>query len=111
MDKHITKLLTSVGVRRTLKGFRYIKYGLMLCVKDENYLLYICKEMYPAIANRFDTSPSNVERCIRTAVENCWTYGNRKLLNKIAGYDLQIKPTNSEFIDIMYNYVSYAGDK
>lgn len=101
----VTSLMLSLGIHSTLKGFHYLRYGLGLCMEDEDYLLSVYKELYPKIAVRFDTSQDGVEHCIRTAVYNCWYKGNRKLLFKIAGYELTHKPTNGEFIDILYHYL------
>lgn len=104
-NKDITIVLTSLGVSRTIKGFRYLEYGLELCLDNEDYLLYVFKDLYPAIANKFDTTRSCVEHCIRTAVESCWVRGNRKLLINMNGFELRQRPTNGEFIDIVYNYL------
>lgn len=107
----ITMLLSKLGVRSTNKGFHYIRYALELCLEDENYLLVVFKELYPKIAEEFDATKLSVEHCIRTAVNNCWSNGNRKLLFKIAGYELPQKPTNGEFIDILYRYLEYINTK
>lgn len=44
------------------------------------------------------------EHDIRTMVNVCWE-GNKKLLDEIAGYPLEYKPTNSEFIDMLAYYL------
>ena len=31
---NISKLITSLGIRSTLKGYRYLKYGLELCMQN-----------------------------------------------------------------------------
>lgn len=102
---NITSFMSSLGIRSTLKGFYYVKYGLELCMEDEDYLLFVYKNLYTKIAIRFDTTQNGVESCIRTVVNNCWYKGNRKLLCEIAGYELTQKPTNGEFIDILYRYL------
>ncbi|MCI9546986.1 MAG: hypothetical protein HFH60_09925 [Lachnospiraceae bacterium] len=103
---NITSLMLSLGIHSTLKGFHYLKYGLGLCMENEDYLLSVYKDLYPDIAAHFGASQDSVEHCIRTAVYNCWYKGNRKLLFKIAGYELNQKPTNGEFIDILYHYLN-----
>lgn len=101
----LSKLLLSLGIHGTLKGFRYIKYGLNLCLENEDYLISIYKALYPDIAKHFGTTPERVEHCIRTAVSNCWHKGNKELLFEIAGYELPQKPTNGKFFDILYHYL------
>lgn len=59
------------------------------------------KELYPMIAEKFNTTPSRVERAIRHAIELAWDRGNVELMNKVFGYTIDVergKPTNSEFI-------------
>ena len=103
---NISKLIRSLGIRSTLKGYRYLKYGLELCMRDEDYLLAVYKELYPDIAEYFGTTQDGVEHCIRTAVCSCWYKGNRSLLYKIAGSELLQTPTTSELIDILYHYLN-----
>ena len=61
----------------------------------------ITKELYPEIANKYDTSVSRVERAIRHAIEVSWNRGNLDLMEEIFGHSVdydRAKPTNSEFI-------------
>lgn len=103
--QNIRKLVSSLGIHTKYKGFRYIPYALELCLRDEEYMHAICKRLYVDVGKKFDTQPRNVEHCIRTAIEYCWQQGNRKLLIELAGYQLRDKPTNSEFISILYQYL------
>ena len=62
----------------------------------ENYkghLSKACKEIQ--ILNS-----SNIEHDIRTIVNVCWE-NHRERLEQIAGYPLEYRPTNSEFIDMI----------
>ena len=43
----------------------------------------------------------SVERNIRTVIKVCWEHGNKSLLEKIALRPLHLKPTSSEFFDII----------
>ena len=105
MKKKITKLLLSLGIRSTYQGFQYLCYGLELCLESEDYLLSVYKNLYVDIGVKFHTNRNNIERCIRTVVSYCWERGNRELLMELAGYELKDKPTNGEFIDILYQYL------
>lgn len=56
---------------------------------------------YPAIAQKYHTTPSRVERAIRHAIELAWDRGNVETMTKLFGYTISLergKPTNSEFI-------------
>lgn len=105
MHDPITNLLLKLGIHSTYRGFRYLHAALTLCLQNENYLLFIHKSLYAEIATKYETSRDNVEHCMRTAILHCWNHGNRDFLDKIAGYPLRSKPTNSEFIDILYHYL------
>jgi len=63
----IKKFLLEKGVKLTSRGFDYIEYALELCKKDKTYLYKITMRLYPAIAKKFETSASKVERAIRSA--------------------------------------------
>ena len=98
-------LLLCLGIPSTYLGFRYLTYAVHLCLQNEDYLTSVYKTLYTDIAGHFETSRQNVEHCIRTAVSRCWYHGNREMLLQIAKYPLMMKPTNSEFIDILYHHL------
>lgn len=100
------QLLHDLGIHTTILGFHYLDYGLTLCQQNERYLLSVYTCLYADIARHYDVSPGSVEHCIRTAVATCWNAGNRQLLLKLAGYELSGRPTSSEFIAILYEYLS-----
>lgn len=105
MSDPISVLLLTLGIRSTYRGFWYIRYAIKLCLEDERYLLSVYKTLYTVIADEYQTKQDNVEHCIRTAVSSCWYHGNRDFLRRIARYPLSTKPTNSEFLDILYHYL------
>ena len=64
----------------------------------------ITKSLYPSIAERFDTTPSKVERAIRHAIEVAWNRGKIENINSVFGvkvYNSSEKPTNGEFIALL----------
>lgn len=104
METEIYFLLHSLGIGAKYRGFRYLAYGIALCMEDEDYLLRVSKTLYPKIAQTFQVSSSCVERDIRTAISVCWTRGNRDLLFSLSVHPVLTKPTNSEFFDILSSY-------
>ena len=97
----LTKLLHELGVPSHIKGYEYIREGIIELYNDPSIIGGITKELYPDIANKFDTSVSRVERAIRHAIEVSWNRGNLDLMEEIFGHSVDIdraKPTNSEFI-------------
>lgn len=104
MEK-IKQLVFSLGIRSTYQGFHYLCYALTLCMQNEDYLLSVYKHLYTDIALHFNVSRDSVDHCLRTVVSVCWDKGNREFLNKLSGYCLTQRPTNGEFIDILYHYL------
>ena len=97
----VTKILHELGVPSHIKGYQYIREGIMLIYDDPAMVGGITKELYPEVAKKYDTTVSRVERAIRHAIEVSWNRGNWQLMEDIFGHSVDIdkaKPTNSEFI-------------
>lgn len=97
----ITKILHELGIPSHIKGYQYIRDGVGLVFENPDIIGGITKELYPELANKFDTTVSRVERAIRHAIEVSWNRGNWDLMEEIFGNSVDIdraKPTNSEFI-------------
>lgn len=78
---NVEKYLLEKGVRPDLRGFEYITLGVELIKKDRKYKYNVTRLLYPTIANMFNESPSNIERCIRHAIEGLdKTYTNSEFL-------------------------------
>ena len=95
---------------RRAKAFAHHLKKVQKPVYDHEQLIgSITKELYPGIAERFNTSPSKVERAIRHAIDVAWTKGRIENINRIFGYNiytLHDKPTNGEFIALLADKLS-----
>ena len=99
----VTKLMREIGIPAHIKGYQFIREAILLSIKDYDIINSITKQLYPAIANQYSTTPSRVERAIRHAIESTWNKGFVKSDDKLFGYTLSTdrgKPTNAEFIAI-----------
>lgn len=97
----LTKLLHELGMPSHIKGYEYIREGIIKLYENPDIIGGITKELYPDLADKFNTSTSRVERAIRHAIEVSWNRGNLDLMEEIFGHSVDIdraKPTNSEFI-------------
>ena len=101
ITSEIYNLIRALGIHGTYRGYHYLALAISLILQDEANLLQVTKNLYPKIAEAFHTTPKCVERNLRTVVSVCWERGNRELLQEIAGYQLQFKPTTGEFIDML----------
>lgn len=101
LEVEVTNIMHEIGVPAHIKGYQYLRDAIMMVVKDLDVINSITKQLYPAIAKDYSTTPSRVERAIRHAIEVAWNRGRIEAINSIFGYTINMgkgKPTNSEFI-------------
>ncbi len=101
IESEITEILHEVGVPAHIKGFHYLREGIVMVYNNMELMGGITKDIYPGIAVKFNTTGSRVERAIRHAIEVGWNRGRVDTINKLFGYtvhDDKGKPTNGEFI-------------
>ena len=100
----VTDIIHRIGVPAHIKGYHYLREAIILSVGDKEMLESVTKLLYPAVAKKFSTPPSRVERAIRHAIEIAWDRGDLDILNSYFGYTISTgkgKPTNSEFIALI----------
>ena len=101
LELAVTNIIHEVGVPAHIKGYHYVREAIMMAVEDMEVINAITKVLYPAVAKKFGTTSSRVERAIRHAIETAWNRGDIDTLNSFFGYTVSNskgKPTNSEFI-------------
>lgn len=101
LDLEVTNIIHQMGVPAHIKGYQYLRDAILLVIGEINLLGAVTKELYPMIAQKYNTTPSRVERAIRHAIELAWDRGNVDMMTKFFGYTINVergKPTNSEFI-------------
>lgn len=104
LGAEVTNMMHQIGIPAHVKGYQYIRDAILMVVEDVSLLGAVTKELYPAIAKKYDTAPSRVERGIRHAIELAWERGHTETLKRIFGYSMNIerqKPTNSEFVALL----------
>ncbi len=104
LERDVTDMIHEIGVPAHIKGYQYLRDAIMLSVEDVEMLNSITKVLYPTIADKFQTTPSRVERAIRHAIEVAWSRGRMETLDSLFGYTINTgkgKPTNSEFIALI----------
>ena len=104
LDEQISSIFLIVGIPAHIKGFHYLREAIRLVVEEPDMINRITKELYPRIAQHFDTSASKVERAIRHAIEVAWSRGKIENINQVFGYNIYSendKPTNGDFIALI----------
>ncbi len=101
LEVEVTRIIHQMGVPAHVKGYQYLRDAIILVSEEIGLMGAVTKELYPLIAEKYNTTASRVERAIRHAIELAWDRGNVEMMNKYFGYTINIergKPTNSEFI-------------
>lgn len=104
LEMDVTNILLEIGIPAHIKGYHYIREGIIMAFYDRNMLHYITKFLYPSIAKKYKTTSSSVERTIRHAIEVAWRRGSMETLEEVFGNTVcagKGKPTNSEFMALL----------
>lgn len=101
LEIKVTNIIHEIGVPAHIKGYQYLRDGIIMVVNNIEVINQITKQLYPDLAKKYRTTPSRVERAIRHAIEVAWNRGQLDTVEAIFGYTVNSnkgKPTNSEFI-------------
>lgn len=104
LKRRVTDTLHEIGVPAHVIGYEYLREAIILSVGSRDMINAITKELYPSLAETFQTTASRAERAMRHAIELAWDRGELEILQKWFGYtisSLKGKPTNSEFIALI----------
>ena len=114
LERQVTAIIHEIGVPAHIKGYQYLREAIGLAVADMEIINAVTKVLYPAVAKKFGTTASRVERAIRHAIEVAWDRGDLETLQKYFGYTVSNakgKPTNSEFIAMIADRISLDDDR
>ena len=108
LETVVTDVIHEIGVPAHIKGYRYLREGILFMIRDAGSVTGITKVLYPEIAKRFSTTSASVERAMRHAVEVAWDRGDEETRQKIFRSTVsgnRGKPTNGEFIAMIADYI------
>ena len=104
IEEKLSNIFMTAGIPVHVKGFRFLKEAVKQSVEQPSMINNITKILYPAIAKKYESTPSKVERAIRHAIGVAWSKGKIENINKIFGvqlYGREDKPTNGELIALV----------
>lgn len=104
LEERISRIFLSVGIPPHIKGYFYLREGVKIAVADPMVVNSITKKLYPMIGDKYETTPSKVERAIRHAIEVAWNRNRTDTINSVFGVRAYVgneKPTNGEFIALV----------
>ena len=112
LDEKISNIFISIGIPAHIKGYQFLREAVKLAVEEPEIIGSITKRLYPAIAEKFETSSSKVERGMRHAIEVAWNRGKIENINSLFGlriYSSNEKPTNGELIALIADKMLMEG--
>ena len=102
----IEAVLHSMGLIGSTLAMREMILAAALAHEDRRLLTNISKGLYSRVAAEFgETTEAAVEHNLRKLRDRQWERGDRTRLQEMAMYDIIIKPTTGEFIDIVRYYM------
>ncbi len=104
LEEKVSRIFINVGIPPHIKGYSFLREGVMMAIKEPEIINNITKKLYPKIGEKYQTSASKVERAIRHAIEVAWNRGRIESINSILGVRAYVgaeKPTNGEFIALI----------
>jgi two-component system response regulator (stage 0 sporulation protein A) len=109
IEERISKIFINVGIPPHIKGYAFLREGVKMAVEEPSIINHITKKLYPSIGEKFQTTPSKVERAIRHAIEVAWNRGRIDNINNIYG-NRKIQPKTDIkglFKSIFYRSIIY----
>ena len=101
LDLEVTNIIHQMGVPAHIKGYQYLRDAILLVINEISLLGAITKELYPTIAEKYQTTPSRVERAIRHAIELAWDRGNVEMMNKFLVIPLILNGVNPLILNLL----------
>ena len=92
--KRITQIINSLQLPAHVAGYRFVRECILMTLKEPSMADSVTKILYPAVAKKYDTTWTSVERDIRNAIEIAWKRSD----GKMPGFSTIRRPANREFI-------------
>lgn len=102
----VGSVLLTIGVPPHVKGFLYLREAIRRATEDNSLLSKLTTELYPEIAQRYNTTPKNVERAMRNAIKLTCARTTQERLDAALGPGIAsttVCPSCGEFIALLAN--------
>ena len=104
MKDKICYTLKELSIPPHLLGFNYLVVAIEMVREDHSLLHAVTKELYPAIAEKYNTTGSRVERAMRNAIDWCFDNSTPELIKSVFGNTVNMhsgKVVNTHFIAVI----------
>ena len=105
-EERTRHVLNNLGISKPYRGGDYIASSIRYISLHENCFTPITKILYPEISKMHHTSRDSVECGIREIIELIWSDDSNAKVRKVIFPNYEsTKPTNSEFLSSLYQYL------
>ncbi|HOJ77301.1 MAG TPA: sporulation transcription factor Spo0A [Bacillota bacterium] len=100
LELEVSKLFHEMGIPAHFRGYAYLRDAIIIATKEVEVLGNITKNLYPRIAEKYNSTSSGVESAIRHTIEIGWERGNSDFIESFFGFENQKGrfPTTAAFI-------------
>jgi two-component system response regulator (stage 0 sporulation protein A) len=100
LELEVSKLFHEMGIPAHFRGYAYLRDAIIIATKEVEVLGNITKNLYPRIAEKYQSTASGVESAIRHTIEIGWERGNTDFMEDFFGFENQKNrfPTSASFI-------------
>lgn len=93
-------VLNCLNISAGRGGYRYWKDAVFIYITSSNFLVRVCKDIYPVIGMKYGKTGSSVERAMRSCFEDVMYQSSKKGKNFVTEYlkNYLLFPRNSELL-------------
>lgn len=113
LEIKVKNIMHRLGGPAHIKGHQYTADAIIMVVNDKNVIKSMTKCVYPGVAEKNNATPKAVERSIRHWIAVAWSRSTEEEQSEFFGASvspLKSKPTNSEFIATIADYILMGGE-
>ena len=94
IKKFIYNELSKLNFKRETKGFKYLCDAIFICIKDENALDNLSKNVFPQIAKKYnEKSFFKVKWCIEQVLKTMYNNTKISIISNYFSIDENLKPS------------------
>ena len=94
IKKFIYNELSKFNFKRETKSFKYLCDAIFICIKDENALDNLSKNVFPQIAKKYnEKSFFKVKWCIEQVLKTMYNNTKISIINNYFSIDENLKPS------------------
>lgn len=107
----VDSVFLELGIPQNVKGYDYLMAAVLLATDEPEIVRALYKELYPRVADFFNTTASRAERAMRHAIQLAWSNSNPKILFEMFGYTVNSSmymSTTGNFVAVIANRLRRA---